>query len=76
MRPEADLIAAISDTSLILMVTPSKSFHQMVVRVIELAPEGSDLVIATKGFIPETGLLPNQTRERRWSVWESSLGSR
>lgn len=61
VRPEADLIAAISDTSLILMVTPSKYFHQMVVRVIELAPEGSDLVIATKGFIPETGLLPNQT---------------
>lgn len=61
VRPEADLIAAISDTSLILIVTPSKYFYQTVVRVIELAPEGSDLVIATKGFIPETGLLPNQT---------------
>jgi len=61
VRPEADPLAAISDTSLILMVTPSKYFHSMVVKILELAPEGSDLVIATKGFIPETGLLPCQT---------------
>jgi glycerol-3-phosphate dehydrogenase (NAD(P)+) len=29
-----------------------------------MAPDGSDLVIATKGFIPETGLLPCQTARR------------
>ncbi len=61
VRPEADLLAAIGDTSLILMVTPSKYFHSMLIKVLELAPNGSDLVIATKGFIPETGLLPCQT---------------
>ena len=33
----------------------------MIGKVLELAPAGSDLVIATKGFIPETGLLPCQT---------------
>ena len=61
VRPEADLQAAISDTSLVLLVTPSKYFHSTLVRVLEVAPVGSDLVIATKGFIPETGLLPCQT---------------
>jgi glycerol-3-phosphate dehydrogenase (NAD(P)+) len=61
VRPEADLIAAVGDTSLILMVTPSKYFHSTLVKVLGLAPDGSDLVIATKGFIPETGLLPCQT---------------
>ena len=61
VRPEADLIAAVGDTSLILIVTPSKYFHSTLVKVLELAPDGSDLVIATKGFIPETGLLPCQT---------------
>ena len=64
VRPEADLTAAVGDTSLILMVTPSKYFHSTLVRVLEHAPEGSDLVIATKGFIPETGLLPCQTAYR------------
>jgi glycerol-3-phosphate dehydrogenase len=61
VRPEADLIAAVGDTSLIMMVTPSKYFHSTLVKVLELANEGTDLVIATKGFIPETGLLPCQT---------------
>jgi glycerol-3-phosphate dehydrogenase len=61
VRPEADLIAAVGDTSLILIVTPSKYFHSTLVKVLELALDGSDLVIATKGFIPETGLLPCQT---------------
>ncbi|HMK34600.1 MAG TPA: hypothetical protein VK463_06020 [Desulfomonilaceae bacterium] len=61
VRPEADLIASVGDTSLILIVTPSKYFHSTLVKVLELAPDGSDLVIATKGFIPETGLLPCQT---------------
>ncbi len=61
VRPEADLIAAVGDTSLIMMVTPSKYFHSTLVKVLELAQEGTDLVIATKGFIPETGLLPCQT---------------
>ncbi len=64
VRPEADLMAAVGDTSLILIVTPSKYFYSTVVRVTELAPEWSDLVIATKGFIPETGLLPCQTAHR------------
>lgn len=64
VRPEADLIAAVGDTSLILIVTPSKYFHSTLVKVLELAPDGSDLVIATKGFIPETGLLPCQTARR------------
>jgi glycerol-3-phosphate dehydrogenase (NAD(P)+) len=64
VRPEADLTAAVGDTSLILLVTPSKYFHSTLVRILELAPEGSDLVIATKGFIPETGLLPCQTAYR------------
>lgn len=61
VRPEADLIAAVGDTSLILIVTPTKYFYSTLTKVLELAPEGSDLVIATKGFIPETGLLPCQT---------------
>ncbi|MBI5571518.1 MAG: hypothetical protein HY914_16355 [Desulfomonile tiedjei] len=61
VRPEADLMAAVGDTSLILIVTPSKYFHSTLVKILELAPDGSDLVIATKGFIPETGLLPDQT---------------
>ena len=61
IRPEADLIAAVGDTSLILIVTPSKYFYSTMTKVVELAPDGSDLVIATKGFIPETGLLPCQT---------------
>jgi glycerol-3-phosphate dehydrogenase len=61
VRPEADLIAAVGDTSLILIVTPSKYYYSTLVKVLELAPDGSDLVIATKGFIPETGLLPCQT---------------
>jgi glycerol-3-phosphate dehydrogenase len=61
VRPEADLIAAVGDTSLIMIVTPSKYFHSTLVKVLELAHEGTDLVIATKGFIPETGLLPCQT---------------
>ncbi len=61
VRPEADLRAAVGDTSLIMIVTPSKYFHTTLVKVLELAKEGSDLVIATKGFIPETGLLPCQT---------------
>ncbi len=61
VRPEADLIAAVGDTSLILIVTPSKYFYSTMTKVVELAPDGSDLVIATKGFIPETGLLPCQT---------------
>lgn len=61
VRPETDLTAAVSDTSLILLVTPSKYFYKTICKVLELAPEGSDLVIATKGFIPETGLLPCQT---------------
>ncbi len=64
VRPEADLIAAVGDTSLILLVTPSKYFFATLVKVIDLAPEGADLVIATKGFIPETGLLPCQTALR------------
>jgi glycerol-3-phosphate dehydrogenase (NAD(P)+) len=64
VRPEADLIAAVGDTSLILLVTPSKYFYSTLVKVLELAPAGSDLVIATKGFIPETGLLPCQTAHR------------
>ena len=59
--PESDIIAAIGDTSLILLVTPSKYFYSTMTKILELAPEGSDLVIATKGFIPETGLLPCQT---------------
>lgn len=63
VRPEADLMAAIGDTSLILMVTPSKYFHSTIIKVLELAPENSVLVIATKGFIPETGLLPCQTAQ-------------
>ena len=61
VRPEADLVAAVGDTSLILLVTPSKYFHSTLTKVLEVAPDGSDLVIATKGFIPETGLLPCQT---------------
>jgi glycerol-3-phosphate dehydrogenase len=61
VRPEADLRAAVGDTSLILIVTPSKYYHSTLVKVLELAPDGADLVIATKGFIPETGLLPCQT---------------
>jgi glycerol-3-phosphate dehydrogenase (NAD(P)+) len=61
VRPEADLIAAIGDTSLILLVTPSKYFHSTAQKVIKAAPDGATLVIATKGFIPETGLLPCQT---------------
>lgn len=61
VRPESDIIAAIGDTSLILLVTPSKYFYSTMIKILELAPEGSDLVIATKGFIPETGLLPCQT---------------
>ena len=61
VRPEADLRAAVGDTSLILIVTPSKYYHSTLVNVLELCPEGADLVIATKGFIPETGLLPCQT---------------
>jgi len=61
VRPEADLVAAVGDTSLILLVTPSKYFHSTLTKVLEVAPGGSDLVIATKGFIPETGLLPCQT---------------
>ncbi len=61
VRPEADLRAAVGDTSLILIVTPSKYYHATLVNVLELCPEGADLVIATKGFIPETGLLPCQT---------------
>lgn len=61
VRPEADLRAAVGDTSLIMIVTPSKYFHTTLVKILELAKEGSDLVIATKGFIPETGLLPCQT---------------
>ncbi|MFH1117033.1 MAG: hypothetical protein V1792_24210 [Pseudomonadota bacterium] len=64
VRPEADLIAAVGDTSLILLVTPSKYYYSTLVKVLELAPAGSDLVIATKGFIPETGLLPCQTAHR------------
>jgi glycerol-3-phosphate dehydrogenase len=64
VRPEADLIAAVGDTSLILLVTPSKYFYSTMVKVLELAPDGSDLVVATKGFIPETGLLPCQTAHR------------
>lgn len=61
VRPEADLIAAIGDTYLILLVTPSKYFYSMAQKVIKTAPDGANLVIATKGFIPETGLLPCQT---------------
>jgi glycerol-3-phosphate dehydrogenase (NAD(P)+) len=61
VRPEADLRAAVSDCSLMLLVTPSKYFYSTVVKLLELAPDGSDLVIAAKGFIPETGLLPCQT---------------
>ncbi|MBI5249590.1 MAG: hypothetical protein HY912_08855 [Desulfomonile tiedjei] len=61
VRPEADLLAAVGDTSLILLVTPSKYFHSTLIKVLEVAPDGSDLVIATKGFIPETALLPCQT---------------
>ncbi len=64
VRPEADLRAAIGDTSLILVVTPSKYFHALIVKIVEYAPEGTDLIIATKGFIPETGLLPCQTAQR------------
>jgi len=64
VRPEADLRAAIGDTSLILVVTPSKYFHALIIKVVEYAPEGSDIIIATKGFIPETGLLPSQTAQR------------
>jgi glycerol-3-phosphate dehydrogenase (NAD(P)+) len=64
VRPEADLIAAVGDTSLILIVTPSKYFYSTLTKVLEMAPDGSDLVIATKGFIPETGLLPCQTARR------------
>ncbi len=64
VRPEADLIAAVGDTSLILIVTPSKYFFSAITKIAELAPEGSDLVLATKGFIPETGLLPCQTVRR------------
>jgi len=64
VRPEADLMAAVGDTSLILIVTPSKYFYSTIVKIVELAPEGSDLVIATKGFIPETGLLPCQTVQK------------
>lgn len=64
VRPEADLVAAVGDTSLILLVTPSKYFHAALTKVLEVAPDGSDLVIATKGFIPETGLLPCQTAHR------------
>ncbi len=61
VRPEADFVAAVSDTSLILLVTPSKYFYSTLVKILDQAPEGSDLVIATKGFIPESGLLPCQT---------------
>ena len=61
VRPEADLLSAVGDTSLILIVTPSKYYHSTLVNVLELCPDGGDLVIATKGFIPETGLLPCQT---------------
>jgi glycerol-3-phosphate dehydrogenase (NAD(P)+) len=64
VRPEADIIAAVGDTSLVLIVTPSKYYHATLVKILETAPEGSDLVIATKGFIPETGLLPCQTAYR------------
>jgi len=64
VRPEADLIAAVGDTSLILLVTPSRYFYATLVKIVELAPDGSDLVIATKGFIPETGLLPCQTAQQ------------
>ncbi|MFZ5865311.1 MAG: hypothetical protein ACOYXY_05475 [Thermodesulfobacteriota bacterium] len=61
VRPEADLLAAIGDTSLVLVVTPSKYFHSIILKIVELMPDGADVVIATKGFIPETGLLPYQT---------------
>lgn len=61
VRPEADLRAAVGDTSLILIVTPSKYFHAALGKVLEFCPEEADLVIATKGFIPETGLPPAQT---------------
>lgn len=63
VRPEADLIAAVSNTSLILIVAPSKYFHSLIIKILEIAPEGTHLVIATKGFIPETGLLPCQTTQ-------------
>lgn len=63
VRPEADLIAAVSNTSLILIVTPSKYFHSLIIKLLGIVPEGTHLVIATKGFIPETGLLPCQTTQ-------------
>lgn len=63
VRPEADLIAAVSNTSLILIVAPSKYFHALIIKLLEIVPEGTHLVIATKGFIPETGLLPCQTTQ-------------
>ena len=61
VRPEADLRAAVGNTSMVLIVTPSKYFYSTVTRILEVAQEGCDLVIATKGFLPETGMLPYHT---------------
>ncbi len=75
-RPEADLIAAVGDTSLILIVTPSKYFHSTLVRVLELALDGSDLVIATKvSSGNRTASLPDGTT-RNGSAWARECGFR
>jgi glycerol-3-phosphate dehydrogenase (NAD(P)+) len=61
IRPEADLRAAVGNTSMVLIVTPSKYFYSAVTKILEVAREGCDVVIATKGFLPETGMLPYHT---------------
>ncbi|MEQ8409185.1 MAG: NAD(P)H-dependent glycerol-3-phosphate dehydrogenase [Gammaproteobacteria bacterium] len=56
----ADMAEAVTDADVIFVAVPSKSFREVVSKLVEFAPPGAMLVSTTKGIEPGTFLLMSQ----------------
>jgi glycerol-3-phosphate dehydrogenase (NAD(P)+) len=58
-----DLAAALTDTEVVLIVTPSRTIREMSRAVAEHIPDGVPVAVCAKGIENETGLLMTQVAE-------------
>lgn len=60
LRYEADLAVAVADCRIVLLVTPSHGFAELLRELASLLPADAGLAWATKGFEPGTGRFLHQ----------------
>jgi glycerol-3-phosphate dehydrogenase (NAD(P)+) len=55
LKLTADLASAVAGAGVVLIVTPSHAFGELLERLVPLFPQGAGLAWATKGFDPASG---------------------